>query len=292
MSSALLELRGHHRSWGAGKLLKILGWREPGWKLAAIDGVRASQACGLGTAASAERAAWASWSLAERDGRAEHGVVCGLQGAVQDSRRAVLLSADGVGRLQLLPAGMPGTAFDVGGAGQASTCAVVRGVIVDYPDGQRSTLRDQCAGATVAAVGVVDPAGDLPGADQAGLSGAERAARADIQDAEGGGHAAACGERGLTAGPLRPFSSRVHRGAAAGSAGTGSTGVSVHGIGSAVSRGTAGGVVPGSLRDARRQRERRDSLEVRLGERDDSRYTSGSVSRRLAMGCGTYTSAG
>src|SRR5512143_180134 len=153
----------------------------------AVDWVRASEACGVSTAEARQQPARAPGAAAERDGRAERGVVCGLQGAVQDTRWGVLLPADGDRRLQPVLAGLPGAAFDTARACQACVRAVVPGVraSADHPDGQWCTVCVDGAWAAVASVGVVDPAGDPAGVDRAGLASAERAPRADAQDTKG-----------------------------------------------------------------------------------------------------------
>ncbi len=185
---ALEELRRRHPTWGAGKLLKILRERHPRWQLPARStGCELLKRAGLVRQRRRQSRAGSSWPAAERDERAERGVVGGLQGSFQDARRCVLLPADGDGRVQPLPSRVPGAAFDVRGAGQACIRAAVRGVraAVDHPDGQRGAVCVDGPGSAVGVVGVVDSAGDRARADRAGVTGPERASRADAQDAEG-----------------------------------------------------------------------------------------------------------
>ena len=91
VSDGLEELRRRHPTWGAGKLLRILQRRQPGWELPTR-----STACELLKRAGLvrqrrrhSRVGRPGPPLSENE-RAERGVVSGLQGSVQDAGRGEL----------------------------------------------------------------------------------------------------------------------------------------------------------------------------------------------------------
>src|SRR5712692_4292494 len=146
-----------------------------------------------------------------------------LQRAVQDARRRLLLSAHPRRWLQSVSARVPGAALHGGRLGPADLPARLRGVrlAAHHPLRQRRPIRHDGARPLVAALGVVDPARDLPGIDPTGPPRTERAARAHAPHIEGGGHAAAVRELARATGPLQSFSRGVQRRASARSAGSG-----------------------------------------------------------------------
>lgn len=111
--AALLEVRRHHPTWGAKKLLKVVAKRQPAWTLPARrTGLRSLGSRGPHHGAATAPDACASGPTADPDDGTQRDVDRGLQGAVQDPRWGVLLSLDDRRRLQPVPAGLPRIALD------------------------------------------------------------------------------------------------------------------------------------------------------------------------------------
>ena len=136
VAEALEELRRRHPSWGAGKLLTILGNRHPTWQLPTR-----STGCELLKRAGLVR-------QRRRRSRVGH--------------PGPPLTAHSVGWLQPVPARVPRAALAMRGALAASIHTAVRGVwaAADHSDGQRVTVCVDSIGAAFAPIGVVDSSRD------------------------------------------------------------------------------------------------------------------------------------
>lgn len=175
--AALLEVRRHHPSWGAKKLLKVVATRQPTWTLPARSTV-----CDLldraGVIPTSTRR-----TVPAHPGRplvpmtAPNGTwTADFKGQFKTRTGVYLQSAHDRRRLQSVLARVPGLAVDRNRHRPADLPSSVSAVrpARDHPDRQRRPVRDDGARPVVDLVRVVDSLGHPARSDRAGLPAAER----------------------------------------------------------------------------------------------------------------------
>ena len=177
--AALLDVRRHHPTWGAKKLLKMRRRRgsRRGRSPPGVPSVICSIARAVIPTSRRRHGPGASGPAADPDDGPQRDLDRGLQRPVQDPQWRLLLSADDRRWLQPVPARVPGLALDGDRRGPADLPPAVPGVrpARHHPDRQWRALRDHRARPLVDAVGLVDSARHPPRADRAGVTATERA---------------------------------------------------------------------------------------------------------------------
>ncbi len=180
--AAIITLRERHATWGPRKLRAVLMRTHPDvtWPATSTIGELLRRECMVrGRSPAAPGCKQPARYHADDRVHAECGVDRGLQGRVSVGVRAVLLSADGDGRAESLPARLHRA--PVHGhhahAGRVHTTLSALWPAAGDPERQRRALRGGAGlGAALVAGGLVDSPGDSAGAHCPGAAPAERRA--------------------------------------------------------------------------------------------------------------------